>query len=112
MFMALLLFFAALFFANNWLHSYPWAYKTTTGKILDTRQVIDGARDSMYGGRIVYAAEAYVQYTIDGHSQLRWLRISDDMSQVRTLEKLADHPTKCIVYWLPELPENAKCSLK
>jgi hypothetical protein len=52
--------FATLFLASNWLQSFRPAHITTRGKILETRQVIDGLRESTYGGRIVYGVEARV----------------------------------------------------
>jgi hypothetical protein len=103
---------AALYLLVNWVHSFPSTYKTATGTILEIRKVVDGTRDSQYGGTILYGAEARVQYMVDGQMQDRWLRASDDLAREGLLLKLAAHPTKCLVYWPPNHPENAKCSLK
>ena len=104
--------FAALFAIVNWVHSFPSNYETADGKILEIRKVVDGTRDSQYGGRILYRVEAHVQYMANGQMQDRWLRASDDLAREGLELKLAAHPTKCLVYWPPNRPENAKCSLK
>jgi len=104
--------FAVLFFIADWVRSYPSTYETTAGKILEIRKVVDGTRETQYGGTILYGAEARVQYMVNGQIQDRWLRASDDLSRESLLLKLAAHPTGCLVYWPPDHPENAKCSLK
>lgn len=76
------------------------------------RRVVDHTRDTLYGGKIIYRAEAHVQYLADGRMQDRWVRASDDLPQESLLLKLAAHPTECLVYWPPNQPENAKCSLR
>ena len=103
---------AAMFVAASWVHSVPSTYKTATGKILEIRKVVDGTRESQYGGKILYGAEAHVQYIADGQLRDRWLRASDDLPRESLLLKLAAHPTECLVYWPPHHPENARCSLK
>jgi hypothetical protein len=103
---------AALWFIANRVHSVPSTYKTASGTILEIRKVVDGTRETNYGGTILYRAEAHVQYMADGQAQDRWLRASDDLTRESLLLKLAAHPTKCLVYWPPNHPENAKCSLK
>ena len=108
----LLVLFAALFVILNWVRSVPSTYETATGKILEIRTVVDGTRDTGYGGRILYGAEAHVQYLLNGRMQDRWLRASDDLPRESLVLKLAAHPTKCLVYWPPNHAENAKCSLK
>lgn len=108
----LLMAVGAVFFAANWVHSSPSHYETATGKILQVRRVVDHTRDTLYGGRAYYRAEAHVQYLVDGQIQDRWLRASDDLSQESLLLKLAAGPTECWVYWPPDHPDNAKCSLK
>ena len=102
----------AVFTAANWIHSLPSTYETATGKILEVRRVADHTRDTLYGGNVIHRAEAHVQYEVDGRMQDRWLRASDDLPRESLLLKLAAHPTECLVYWPPNHPENAKCSLK
>ena len=104
--------FAALCLIANWVHSFPSTYETANGKILEIRKVVDGTRETGYGGTIVYGAEARVQYKFNGQTQDRWLRASDDLARESLLLKLAAHPTECHVYWPPNHPENAKCSLE
>jgi hypothetical protein len=108
----LVVLFAALFLVVNWVRSIPSTYETATGKILEIRKVVDGMRESQSGGKILYGAEAHVQYMTEGQMQDRWLRASDDLTQETLLLKLAAHPTECLVYWPPHHRENAKCSLK
>lgn len=96
----------------NWFHSLPSNYDTATGKILEIRKVADGTRDTLYGGKIRYRIEAHVQYVVAGKMEDRWLRTGDDSQPEGLTLKLAAHPTECVVYWLPNHPENAKCSLK
>lgn len=103
---------AAVFFAANWIHSSPAQYQTASGKILELRRVVDHTRDTLYGGRVYYRAEARVQYLADGRIQDRWLRASDDLPQESLLLKLSARPTECIVYWPPNHPESARCSFK
>ena len=103
---------AALFIAADWAPSVPSNYKTATGKILEIRKVVVGTRESQYGGKILYGAEAHVQYIADGQLRDRWLRASDDLPRESLLLKLAAQPTECLVYWPPNHPESAKCSLK
>src|SRR5262249_52075185 len=103
---------AAVYLAANWVHSFPSTHETATGKILEIRKVVDHTRDTLYGGKISYRAEAHVRFTADGQMQDRWIRASDDLPQDSLLLKLAANPTECIVYWAPGHPENAKCSLK
>jgi hypothetical protein len=76
------------------------------------KKIVDGIRETEYGGRILYSTEARVQDAVDGQLQDRWLRASDDLTRENLLLKLAAHPTECVVYWPPNHPENAKCSLK
>ena len=102
----------ALFCVVSWVRSSPATYETTTGKIVEIRRVVDGTVQSGFGGRIIYGFEVRVQYTVDGQTQDRWLRATDDLSREHLLLKLATHPTECIVYWPPDHPENVKCSLK
>lgn len=108
----LLIAVAAVFFAANWIHSSPSHYVTASGRILEIRRVVDNARDTLYGAKVSYRAEVHVQYLVDGQIQDRWLRASDDLSQETLLLKLASRPTECLVYWKPNHPENARCSLK
>lgn len=103
---------AAVYLAANWIHSFPSPDQTATGTILEIRKVVDHTRDTLYGGNISYRLEAHVQYVADGQMHDRWLRASDDLTRESQLIKLAAHPTKCLVYWPPNHPENAKCSLK
>ena len=103
---------AAVYLVANWVHSFPSAYETATGKILEIRKVVDHTSDTLYGGKISYRAEAHVRYAADGQMQDRWLRASDDLPQDSLLLKLAANPAECFVYWSPGHPENAKCSLK
>lgn len=103
---------AAVYLAANWIHSIPSKYETSTGKILEIRKVVDHTRDTLYGGKISYRAEAHVQYLADGRLQDRWLHRSDDLTQEGLLLKLASHPTESLVYWSPNHPENARCSFK
>jgi hypothetical protein len=104
--------FVALFFISNGVHSFPSTYKIAAGKILEIRKVVDGTRETKYGGMIFYGVEAHVQYQADGQILDRWLRASDDLPRESLLLKMAAHPTECVVYWPPNYPENAKCSLK
>jgi hypothetical protein len=97
---------------SNWFHSVPSTYETAPAKILETRNVVDRTRDTSYGGRIFYRAELHVQYLLDGKMQDRWLGTLDDLPSEGLALKLAAHPTKCLVYWPPNHPENAKCSLR
>ena len=64
-------------------------------------------RETGHGGKILYGAEAHVQYMAEGQMQNRWLRASDDLTQESLLLALAAHPTECLVYWPPHHPENA-----
>ena len=108
-----LIMLAAVYLAANWIHSFPSPHETATGTVLEIRKVIDNTRDALYGGKISYRLEAQVQYVADGQMQDRWLRALDDLTRESLLLKLAKRdPTKCLVYWPPNHPENAKCSLK
>jgi len=100
------------YLAVNWVRSLPSTSETATAKILEIRKVVDHTQDSLYGGRIIYRAEAHVQYVADNRVQDRWLRVSDGLTQDSLLLKLAAHPTECLVHWSPNHPENARCSLK
>jgi hypothetical protein len=111
-FATVLILLAAVYLAANWIHSFPSPHQTATGTILEIRKVVDNTRDTLYGGKINYRLEAHVQYVADGQKQDRWLRASDDLTRESLLLKLAAHPTNCLVYWPPNHPENAKCSLK
>jgi hypothetical protein len=111
-FATFLILLAAVYLAANWIHSFPSQRETATGTILEIRKVVDSTRDTLYGGSISYRLEAHVQYVANGQMQDRWLRASDDLTRESQLVKLAAHPTKCLVYWPPNHPENAKCSLK
>ena len=110
-FATVLISLAAVYLAANWIHSFPSPHETATGTILEIRKEVDNTRDTLYGGKINYRLEAHVQY-VDGQMQDRWLRASDDLTRESQLVKLAAHPTTCLVYWPPNHPENAKCSLK
>jgi hypothetical protein len=101
-----------LYFSSSWVHRFPSTYSTTTGTILEIRKVVDRSLDTSHGGRILYRADAHVQYTADGRPQDRWLRASDDLSPDDLEVKLAAHPSGCLVYWPPNHPEDAKCSLR
>jgi hypothetical protein len=103
---------AAAYLIVNWVHSFPSAYETANGKVLEIRKVVDHTSDTIYGGKISYRAEALVRYTADGKTQDRWLHASDNLPQDSLLLKLAANPAECFVYWSPGHPENAKCSLK
>jgi hypothetical protein len=107
-----LVLFATLFVFVNWLHSIASTYTTATAKILEIRKVVDTIRDTRYGGKIIYGVEVHAQYMLDGQMQDRWLRASDDLPRESLALKLAAHPTKCLVYWPSNHPDNAKCSLK
>jgi hypothetical protein len=111
-FATFLILLAAVYLAANWIHSLPSTHETATRTILEIRKVVDNTRDTLYGGKINYRLEAHVQYVADGQLQDRWLRASDDLTRESLLLKLAAHPTNCLVYWPPNHPENAKCSLK
>jgi hypothetical protein len=100
------------YLAVNWVRSLPSTSETATAKILEIRKVVDHTQDSLYGGRIIYRAEAHVQYVADNRVQDRWLRVSDGLTQDSLLLKLAAHPTECLVHWSPNHPENARCSPK
>jgi hypothetical protein len=108
----LLVAFAALFTFANWVHSSSLTGAKASGKILEIRKVVIGLPESQFGGRIRYGVEVHVQYMANGHAQDRWLRASDDMYSDEFEMKLASHPTECTVYWPPNHPENAKCSLR
>src|SRR3569833_540065 len=79
----------------NLIHSSPTKSETATAKVLEVRKVIDHTQDTPYGGKIIYRAEAHVQYVADGILQERWLRVSDDLAQDSLLLKQAAHPTAC-----------------
>ena len=111
-FTTFLIFIPAVYLALNWIHSFPSPHETATGTILEIRKVVDNTRDTLFGGNISYRLEAHVRYVADGRMQDRWLRASDDLTRESLLLKLATHPTKCLVYWPQNHPENAKCSLK
>ena len=111
-FVTVLVMLAAVYLAANWIHSFPSPHETATGTILEIKKVVNNTRDTTYGGKISYRLEAHVQYVADGQMQDRWLLASDDLTQETLLFKLAAHPTKCLVYWPPNHPQNAKCSLK
>lgn len=108
----LLVLILGLSFLLNWWRSTQEFFATTTGKILETRQVVDRTYNSQYGGGIGYRYEARVQYMVDGKSQDRWLTISDRMSRDVLLVRLVEHPTECTVYWRPEDPDYVRCWLK
>jgi hypothetical protein len=111
-FVTVLMILAAAYLAANWIHSFPSPHETAAGEILEIRKVVDNTRDTLQGGKINYRLEAHVQYAADGQMQDRWLRASDDLTQENLLLKFAAHPTKCLVYWPPNHPENARYSLK
>ena len=111
-FMAFLILVGAVYLTANWIRSLSSTRETATGTILEIRKVVDDTRETLYGGKIDYRLEARVQYLAGGQMQDRWLRASDDLTQDTLLLKIAAHPTKCLVYWPPNHPENAKCSLK
>ena len=96
----------------NWIRSSPPKSETATAKVLKVRKVIDHTQDTPYGGKIIYRAEAHVQYVGDGKLQDRWLRVSDGLAQDSLLLKLAAHPTECLAHWPTNHPEDARCSLK
>jgi len=88
-------------------------YATATGTIIETRIVIDHYLDSQYGGQIFYRKETHVTYELQGREQNRWLTASDTTTPRELLaSKLASHPSSCLVYWVANHPENAKCQLK
>jgi len=96
----------------NWIHSSPTESETATAKVLEVRKVVDHTQDTPNGGKIIYRAEAHVQYVADGKLQDRWLRVSDGLAQDSLLLKLAAHPTECLAHWPTNHPEDARCSLK
>lgn len=107
-----LMLFLTVYLIANWIHSSTETYITTNGKILEIRKVVDSTRETFYGGKIFYRIEVHVQYTVKGQMQDRWLSASDGLTYERADLKLATHPTECLIYWHPNHPENAKCSLK
>lgn len=62
---ATVLIVAAVYLAANWIHSLSSTYETTAGTILEIRKVVDHTRDTLYGGKIIYRAEAHVRYLAD-----------------------------------------------
>jgi hypothetical protein len=98
--------------AINWSRSLPSNFITAKGRILELRRSVDGSVDSIYGGRIIYGAEARVLYAADGQSHEGWLRVSTGLPRDTLLLKLASHPSECVVYWPPDHPEDARCWLK
>jgi len=100
---------AALFLLIDRTRMFPDHFETANGRILEIRKVVDGQVDSQYGGRMIYGVEAHVQYTTNGKSQNRWLRVSDNMPRETLLLRLTSNPKECIVYWPPKQPENARC---
>lgn len=102
----------ALWMAFNVLNSIPTNYERADGKILEIRKVMEGVAESHLGSRVDYGVEAQVQYRVNGQTQVRWLRASDNMARETLAIKLAAHPTECLVYWPPDHPEEAKCWLK
>jgi hypothetical protein len=108
----LLIGIAAVYLLLNWIRSFSSTSETTTAKILEIRKVVDHTHDTLYGGKIIYRAEAHVHYVAEGQVQDRWLHASDGLTQDSLTLKLAAHPTECLVHWSPNHPENARCSLK
>jgi hypothetical protein len=103
---------AVFFLVRNWMLPLPSAHDSANAKILEIRRVVDHTADSQFGSKIFYRFEAHVQYVADRQLQDRWLRIADDLPMESLLVKLADHPNHCLAQWLPDHPENARCSLR
>jgi len=103
---------AALFTFIYSIRLSPQNYETTQGRILEMRKVIDGAFDTKSGGKIIYGVEARVQYTWRGQTQQRWMRAASDMPKEFLLQKVANPPSECRVYWPPQQPDNARCWVK
>ncbi|MGA9072411.1 MAG: hypothetical protein WB424_19275 [Terracidiphilus sp.] len=98
------------------IKTYDWQtdadHLTATGKVLETRIVVDHTRESNYGGRIFYRIDARVQYEIQGGQQERWIAASEATTERELLSiKLAPSPKNCLVHWPPKHPENARCLL-
>ncbi len=98
------------------IKKYDWQidadHLTATGKVLETRTVVDHIKDSQYGGGIFYRIEARVQYQIQGVQQERWMAASEATTYREMLSLRLDPPPKsCTVHWPPKHPENAKCQL-
>lgn len=93
------------------LHREPFdrLHATARGTILDARIVETGARDSAYGGRIVYRIEALVRYTAEDGTQERWVPVVYPYSHDLMVARLAHRPEACEVFWTRRHPENAKC---
>jgi hypothetical protein len=89
------------------------SFSVANGQLLDTRITVQGLKDSLYGGRILYRIEAHVKYEFQGQPQDRWLPATGSTSDRAWLElELLRKPKKCLVYWKPDFPENARCRLE
>jgi hypothetical protein len=88
-------------------------FETTHGRVLDMRIVVDGIRQSIYGGRISYRLEVRVNYDLVGTPQDRWIT-TDTVTSAREemAAKIARNPKQCLVYWKPNHPESARCHLE
>ncbi len=77
------------------------------------RIVVDGIRQSIYGGRISYRLEVRVNYDLVGTPQDRWIT-TDTVTSAREemAAKIARNPKQCLVYWKPNHPESARCHLE
>src|SRR4051812_2198527 len=91
--------FAGAYPTIDWIRSSSSISETAPAKVLEVRKVVDHTQDTLYGGKIIYRAEAHVQYVADGQLQDRWLRVSDGLTQDSLLLKLAAHPTECLAHW-------------
>lgn|GEM_PF-3017261 len=85
------------------------SHRTARGTIVDARIVEAGARESSYGGRIVYELEAQVRYTADGAQQQRWMPVVYPYTHEMMEARVAHLPHACEVFWAPRHPEHPKC---
>lgn len=85
------------------------SHQVARGTIVDARIVEAGARESNYGGRIVYQLEAQVRYTADGAEQQRWMPVVYPYSYDMMVARLAHRPQECEVFWPSRHPEHPKC---
>lgn len=105
--------------ACYWVQGRLWpdpvenSHETATGKVLETRVVAVGNRESNYGGFILYRVEAHVTYLSHGRPQDRWLPASEVTGDRTSIAlQMAKQTGKCIVSWAPGHEENARCLLQ
>lgn len=109
---AVLLVFIAFVVVVRYRSDRPWP--SISAQVLETRIVTLGAVDATYrGGVILYRAEVYVSYELNGKEIRRWLPASDTYSDKGYLAFwLSQKKSKvCIVHWNPNNPSDMEAVL-